>query len=206
MGRVGRIRMSAIRTFDFNNQLVMSTGTAANRTIGEILLETIPGSVRAIQALSVHDKQGVDWWLDMKSGERLAIDCKIRDDDPIVRFGAHCDDVALETWSVVEKKVGGWTLDETKKTDYIFWLWKDTGRWCVVPFLLLVKAFKAKKDEWIKVYRVARQNTNGRYHSECVFVPVREMWAEIYRQSKGSSETLREARKEQPDLFGGAAA
>jgi hypothetical protein len=207
MGRVGRIRMSAIRTFDFNNQLVMSTGTAANRTIGEILLETIPGSVRAIQALSVHDKQGVDWWLDMKSGERLAIDCKIRYDDPIQLFGKHRDDVALETWSVVEKKVIGWTLDETKKTDYIFWLWKPTGRWCVVPFHLLVKAFKAKKEQWMQVYPVRKQKTvrpNSIYHSECVYVNRREMWAEIYLQAHGNSEALREARKEQPDLFGGA--
>lgn len=198
--------MSAIRNFDFNNQLVMSTGTAANRTIGEILLDTIPGSVRAIQALSVHDKQGVDWWIDMKSGERLAIDCKIREDDPIPRFGAHCDDVALETWSVVEKKAIGWSLDDTKKTDYIFWLWKDTGRWCIVPFPLLVKAFKSKKDAWMQSYRVARQNTNSRYHSECVFVDRREMWAEIYRQAQGHSEKLRQAKKDQRDLFDGATA
>jgi hypothetical protein len=203
---MGGIRMSAIRTFDFNNQLVMSTGTAANRTIGEILLETIPGSVRAIQAHSSDDKRGVDWWLDMLSGERLPVDCKIRDDDPIPRFGAHCDDVALETWSVIEKRIPGWTLDENKKTAYIFWLWKDTGRWCIVPFPLLVKAFKAKKDEWIKTYRVARQNTNNRYHSECVFVNRKEMWAEIYRQAHGYSESLRELSKNQPDLFDAEAA
>lgn len=196
--------MSIVRTFDFNTQLILSTGTAANRSIGEILLSTINGSLRAIQALEVHDRQGVDWWLDMKSGDRLAIDCKIRDDDPIKKFGKNCDDVALETWSVVEKKIIGWSLDESKRTDYVFWLWKDTGRWCLVPFVLLVKAFKEKKDEWMQVFRVARQRTKNfgnSYHSECVFVSRHELWAEIYRQSHGFSESLRQIKANQQEMF-----
>lgn len=196
--------MSAIRVFDFKQALTISTGTSANRVIGDILLETIPGSTRAIQANQNNDRSGVDWWLEMKGGDFLAVDCKIREDDPKPKFGK--DDLALETWSVVEKSVVGWTLDDTKKTDYVFWFWKDTGRWCLVPFVLLVKAFKEKKEEWMKVFRVARQNTNGRYHSECVFVDRTVLWREIYRQSHGVSESLRQAKDCQHDLFIGEAA
>lgn len=190
--------MSCIRQFGFQEQLVISTGTSANRAIGEILMDVIPGSLRAIQALPVNDRQGVDWWIETKSGERVAIDCKIRDEDPKKKFGA--DDLALEIWSVVEKKVIGWSLDETKRTDYVFWLFKDTGRWCVVPFLMLVKAFKQNKEEWLKKYKMATQNTENRYHSECVFVDRRELWAAIYRQATGFSEQLKVASAEQLTL------
>jgi hypothetical protein len=188
-----------IRSFGFQTQLVMSTGTAANATIGAILMDVIPGSLRAIQALPVNDRQGVDWWIEMDSGERIAVDCKIREDDPLPKYNK--DDLALETWSVVEKKIAGWSLDTTKRTDYVFWLWKDTGRWCIVPFMLLVRAFTNKKDEWARTFRVARQNTDGRYHSECIFVSRRELWAEIYRQASGHSESLRSEHLEQMSLF-----
>ena len=190
-----------IRQFDFQSQLVISTGTAANKTIGMILMDVIPGAQRAVQALQADDRTGVDWWVETRATDRrIAVDCKIREDDPLPKFGK--DDLALEVWSVVEKKVIGWSLDEKKRTDYVFWIFKDTGRWCVVPFVLLVRAFKAKKDDWMRLYRVARQNTEGRYHSECVFVDRRELWREIWRQSGGHSETLRVAHAEQMSLFG----
>lgn len=190
-----------VRVFDFHKQLIISTGTATNISIGEILLEAIPGSMRAIQALSHHDRKGTDWLLDMKSGEWCRVDCKIRDFDAVKKYGTHCDDLALETWSVVEKKIIGWSLDESKQTDYVFWIWKDTGRWCLVPFLLLVKAFKSRKDEWTRTYKVSRQNTENRYHSECVFVNRAELWREIYRQAHGVSETLKQADILQVDMF-----
>lgn len=197
--------MSVIRQFGFQEQLVISTGTAANKTIGMILIDVIPGAQRAIQSLKMDDRTGVDWWVETQASDRrIAVDCKIREDDPLPRFGK--DDLALETWSVVEKKVIGWSLDDTKRTDYVFWIFKDTGRWCVVPFALLVRAFSAKKDEWIRMFRVAKQNTDGRYHSECVFVDRRELWAEIYRQAHGTSESLRVAQTEQMSLFDPVAA
>ena len=61
--------MSEVRSFGFQAQLVISTGTSANTTIGAILMDVIPGSLRAIQALPVNDRQGVDWWIETASGE-----------------------------------------------------------------------------------------------------------------------------------------
>ena len=153
-------------------------------------MEIIPGSLRAIQALPVNDRQGVDWWVEMESGERIAIDCKVRTLDPLVKYQK--DDLALETWSVMEKRIIGWSLDSKKRTDYVLWIWKTTGRWCIVPFMLLVRAFKNKKDEWAVAFGVAEQSTDGRYHSQCIFVPRRDLWAEIYLQANGSSTDLRD--------------
>jgi len=196
---VGGIRLSTPRVFDFKQALVISTGTSANQAIGDILLANLPGSTRAIQANSRNDRSGVDWWLEMQSGDFLAVDCKIREEDPLQKFGK--DDLALETWSVVEKNVIGWTLDDGKRTDYVFWFWKDTGRWCVVPFLLLRRAFQTLRPEWIRQYQVARQCTERRYHSECVFVPRREVWRAIYRLAEGYSESLAQPKIDQGVLF-----
>lgn len=196
---MGGIRLSAIRVFDFKQALTISTGTSANRVIGDILLENIPGSTRAIQANQHNDRHGVDWWLEMQSGDFLGVDCKIREEDPKPKFGK--DDLALETWSVVEKKVVGWTLDDAKRTDYVFWFWKDTGRWCVVPFLLLRRAFQIHLVDWKAAFRVATQCTDRRYHSECVFVPRREVWAAIYKLSEGLSEQLQQTHGDQGVLF-----
>lgn len=196
--------MSAIRVFDFKQALTISTGTSANQAIGDILLATIPGSTRAIQANSHNDRSGVDWWLEMQSGNFLAVDCKIREDDPLPRFGK--DDLALETWSVVEKKVVGWTLDDAKRTDYVFWIWKDTGRWCVVPFLLLRKAFQFHRSEWIAKFQVSRQSTERRYTSECVFVPRKVVWLAMASMAKGYSDQLVQLRADQGCLFESAGA
>lgn len=194
--------MSTIRVFDFKRSLVISTGTSANQTIGDILLATIPGSTRAIQANQANDRSGVDWWLEMQSGDFLGVDCKIREEDPLPKFGK--DDLALETWSVVEKKIVGWTLDDTKRTDYVFWFWKSTGRWCVVPMLLLRKAFQLYQQEWMRKFQVATQCTERRYHSECVFVPRRDVWRAIYRMAEGYSEALKKESGEQGTLFDSA--
>lgn len=188
--------MSAIRVFDFQRQLVISTGTSANKTIGELMLSVIPGSSRAIQANQENDKSGVDWWLEMESGDFLAVDCKIREID----YGK--DDLALETWSVIEKRKIGWTLDSSKKTDYVFWVWKDSGRWCVVPFRLLLKAFVKHKDDWIRAFKTAKQNTEGKYHSECVFVPRNIVWRAIYLLSEGDWRALSTPNFNQEQLFG----
>lgn len=194
--------MSAIRVFDFHQNLVISTGTSANPVIGDILLATIPGSTRIIQANQQNDRNGIDWWVEMP-GYWLKVDCKIREEDPIKKFGQ--DDLALETWSVIEKKVIGWTLDDAKQTDYVFWIWKDTGRWCIAPFMLLRKAFQINQKQWIASFRVARQGTkrNGsiQYHSECVFVPRTAIWRAMYELATGYSEDLITQKTEQGSLF-----
>ena len=38
-------------------------------------------------------------------------------------------DIALETWSVIEKLKIGWTRDLNKRSDYVLWFWLDTKRW-----------------------------------------------------------------------------
>jgi len=176
------------RDFDFAAQLGMSQGQSANTSIKDILLSNIPGAVNCHQAHTINDRNGIDWWIEHSAGKFLSVDCKVREEDWAAR-GSATDDLALETFSVVEKNIAGWTRSAEKKTDYVLWLWLDTGRWLLVPFPMLCSVFSREWNNWRHKFKTARQRTvrgNGEfYHSECVFVPRRTVWEEIYRQYGG---------------------
>jgi len=174
--------------YSFDERLAMSSGVAAVADVKMILLAQIPGAVSVTPAATANDKQGVDWWVEMSSARHLAIDAKVREKDWASTHPSE-DDLALETFSVVEKGVVGWTRDAAKRCDYVLWLWKDSGRFCLIPFPMLCNVFSARWQEWRSQYKTAKQFTprsSGGYHSECVFVPRRELWAQIYRQFGGN--------------------
>jgi hypothetical protein len=173
--------------YEFGERLAMSSGVAASADVRAILLAQIPGAVSVTQASSVNDRQGVDWWVEMNTARHLAVDAKVRGVDWAASHPNE-DDLALESWSVVENEIVGWTRDTAKRCDYVLWLWEDTGRFCLVPFPMLCKVFKDHWQRWAKKHKTRRQFTprgSGGYHSECIFVPRREVWASIYTQFGG---------------------
>lgn len=176
--------------YGFDERLRMSSGVAAVADVKTILLANIPGAVSVTQAAAANDKQGIDWWVELNTARHLAVDAKVREQDWAAKK-PHEDDLALESWSVVEKQVPGWTRDASKKCDFVLWLWKDTGRFCLIPFPMLCSVFSRQWVKWQRQHKTRQQYTpraNGGYHSECIFVPRREIWAEIYRQYGGAPE------------------
>lgn len=173
--------------YGFFEQIEMSQGHAVNASVGDVLMANVPGAIQVVQSSIADDRKGTDWWVVLGNKKRLSVDCKVRQDDCIVKFKA--DDIALETWSVIEHRVIGWTRNPDKETDYILWLWKDTGRWLLIPFTMLCGAFIDNWRLWRKQYRTAIQKTteNGivKWHSECVFVDRRAVWSEIYKKYGG---------------------
>ncbi len=178
--------------YDFDERVVMSEGVQADADV-EVILRSSPlqGVIGVRHATPNEDRHGTDWWVDRVNGRSLSVDVKARSPDYALR--GH-DDLALELWSAKatawEGGRIGWTLDPRKQTDYILWLWQESGRWCLVPFPLLSAAFKVHYDEWCR-YRHAEQTSHraGRtWVSECVYVPRVIVWRAIY------------------DLFGGAPA
>lgn len=168
----------------------MSEGTLASASVEDVLLGNIPGAVKVVRANVDDDKSGVDWWVEVLSfGERkrVGVDAKVRNDDWASRG---CDDLALETWSVVNESPG-WTRDPRKRTDYVLWLWKDTGRWCLVPFAMLCAVFCDRWVDWRRRYQTNRQRTRPGpkfqrgWESECVFVPRKVVWRAIYERFGG---------------------
>ena len=166
----------------------MSAGTSATRDVCDILLREIPGALNVHPAHDANDRDGVDWWVEVVGCRHLAVDAKVRERDWAATHPGE-DDLALETWNVIERKEPGWTRDPSKRADFILWLWRDTGRWCLIPFAMLCRVFRANWREWSERYKTARQFTGdcaGGYHSECVFVPRKVVWAEMYRRFGGA--------------------
>lgn len=175
--------MAQAISYGFQEQLVMSQGVAFSATVQDVLLKNIPGACNVYPASRSNDKNGTDWWVEHESGNHLSVDAKVRSMDWAAKGK---DDLALETWSVVESMKVGWTRDSRKRTDYVLWLWTDSGRWCLVPFPMLCAVFSEKWQDWKTSYKTSRQHTpEGNYHSECVFVPRKELWAAIYRKYSG---------------------
>ena len=175
--------------FDFEGRLALSEGIEKTHDLKKILLENIPGAIEIIKASSIEDINGTDYWVVLENGQKISIDKKIRNEDWSVKEKGSQDDLALETWSNVERSKIGWTRDQKKRTDYIIWVWKDTGRWCLIPFRMLCQIFEEKWQEWGTIYKISRQTTpvpgDGCYQSECIFVPRRLVWAEIYKRYGG---------------------
>lgn len=163
----------------------MSHGVSATANVSDILMAHILGATRVVAASERDDRSGTDWWVQRQCGRALSVDAKVRSEDWRKQH-PNDDDLALETWSVVERGRVGWTRDVSKKTDYVLWLWQDTGRFCLVPFPLLSVVFSDKWGVWVAKYKTSRQFTpDGGYHSECVFVPRKAIWRAIYERFGG---------------------
>jgi hypothetical protein len=182
------------REYNFEDELIFSQGHSATESVQDILLAEIPGAVSCRKSEKHEDKNGTDWWVNRRSVRPLSVDCKIRKEDWSMKPPAFADDLALETFSVIETGAIGWTRNPAKETDYILWLWLDTRRWCLLPFPLLCGVFYERWEEWRKEYGAKRQKSSGwgysqgTWHSECVFVPRRIVWREIYLRYSGQGQ------------------
>lgn len=138
-----------------------------------------PGSVALHKTVSkMTDFKGIDYFLENESSRILNIDMKVREKD----YGNN--DLAIETWSCKQKQIPGWSRDFRKQTDYVCWIFKDTESMCWIPFLPLVAVVTKNWQDWLNIYKKSEQQTpigNGDYlYGECIFVPKREIWKEIY--------------------------
>ncbi len=172
-----------IHRYGFTERLEFSEQQLGEAGIRAVLKSRIPGCVDVKRASQRYDKQGTDYWAIRGAGlPSLSIDAKVRTPDYLQIKGR--DDLALETWSVIEAGKVGWTRDPAKRTDYILWYWPDTRRMVLVPFPALCAVFAIKWREWAETYKddVHDQETHewGRvWHSQCVFVPRRVVFDSI---------------------------
>lgn len=180
--------------YGFADRLAFSDGHVSVASVEAICMEQIPGAVAVDRATERDDRNGTDWWVRRNGVRPLSIDAKVRSEDWAAKPNPQ-DDLALETWSVVEQRVVGWTRNPKKDTDYILWLWIDTRRWCLVSFPMLCAVMETLWQEWASTYKVSRQTTprsdGTKYHSECVFVPRREVWKQIYLRYAGAAPSSR---------------
>jgi hypothetical protein len=155
--------------FDFKTDLEASK-TMAKKQVAEVVLKRIFPNSPVIWNVSEGNDSGIDLIV-----EDYAIDVKYRKSD-CQKYGD--DDICLEVYSVVEKKKIGWTLDDTKSTDWVLWIWGDTQRHEFLPFQELKQAFKMHGKKWLKKYGEQIQVNNG-YKSLSVYVPRNEVHSAI---------------------------
>lgn len=154
-----------MREYQFEKQLKFSEGYL-NEGIEEILVSRLPGCCSVVRADKASDINGTDYWAIRQDLPPLSVDVKVRAED--YKLKGH-DDLALETWSKVNEKIG-WTRDITKRTDFILWYWTDTGRFVLVSFPELCCVFNKYWRDWYGKYKHAVQSS-GDWTSECLFVP-----------------------------------
>ena len=184
------------RVFDFNDQLLMSEGHAEVASVERVLCDLIPGAMSVTKACTENDRSGTDWWVEI-SNRHLSVDAKVREQDWAATHPSE-DDLALETFSVKgyqrpdgsrtrDPRVVGWTRNPDKRADYILWIWKDTQRHCLIAFPNLCRVFQDNWVDWSRKFKTCEQYTRQPKHdrdgwfSECVFVPRRLIWGEIYK-------------------------
>lgn len=148
------------------------------------LFQKIPGAANVHRSCAENDKNGTDYWVECVNGSFVSVDGKFREKD----FGKK--DLALETFSNVERKLPGWARDTTKRTDFVLFHWVDSGRFHLIPFVPLCRAFSARWEQWRSEFETAKQWTTdghygGKFTSECVFVPITVVWRAIFEDSEG---------------------
>lgn len=174
--------------YGFTEQMRWAEGTAPTLdAVAAILVSRILGCTHITRATKADDRNGTDYWAHRKLPLRaLSIDLKLRKEDFAFKQPAE-DDLALETWSVLEKVVG-WTRDPTKRTDFVLWYWRDTGRFCLVAFPPLCFVFARQWVEWRDKYKHRIQDTTEdglSWQSECVYVPRIVVFESLTRWSCG---------------------
>lgn len=165
--------------YDFYERLKISMESLQLETDRKTLENYFP-DVRSVRKSDIEDdKSGIDYIVTLQSGVEIGVDVKTRDKG-CGKFWRNGPELALETWSQKWPKysqrgnVVGWTVDSTKKCQYIMFKFDraDSETVYIMPFQQLNKAFRRNMRTWYRAFKhdEQRQRTAA-YVSECIFVP-----------------------------------
>ena len=128
---------------------------------------------------------GVDYIATLQGGTKIFIDAKTRTPG-CSRYWKDEPELAIETWSVVEKKIPGWTFNEKSDVDYILYTFpkEDYAGYFFIPFQLLRSASIRCYPDWRKRFPKHYQRNNG-YTSEAMFIPADVILAEVRNEMYG---------------------
>ena len=107
------------------------------KLLDKVLDNFLPNALALHRSNEANDRIGIDYFLENHKGHITNIDMKIREKD----FGK--DDLALEIWQCQRREIIGWSRDYRKQTDYVCWIFEDTKKICMLPFLPLVAVVNA---------------------------------------------------------------
>lgn len=142
----------------FNKDLKQSLEDTRKLPIDEILAGLFPDLLSVRKCVSDReDILGSDVIVHQRYNHRKKVDLKFRSSDTL-NWGH--DDLAIEIWSVYEKRIPGYY---GKETDYIVWIFKDTLRAVAVPFPAFRHRVAQKRQLLLKTLPLHEQTTINRY-------------------------------------------
>lgn len=175
--------------FDFEKKLAYSQGFRLGNDL-ETLHSLIDGCIDVVKTNIEIDKTGIDYIAALRGGAQIRIDSKTREAGCSQYWQNGEPEFAPEIWSVMpggkykiarESAKTGWTLNESKATDYIFCTFDpvDTDRVYFLPFQLYRMAFRRNLAIWREYHKVSIQDS-GSWQSMCIFVPAGVVLNAIY--------------------------
>jgi hypothetical protein len=184
---------------NFRERLAFSEGVDVSGDVLSRIAEMVPNATNILRAGEADDRNGTDYWIERTHGlPAISIDVKHRSFCPIERWSS--DDACIETtsvysgekepWEDILRIRRGWTIDYTKRTDFIVYTWPtlDGGmRFWTVPFLPLCAASREHWRNWAKQYK-ERPALNQGYLTLSVYPPRAVIIAAIRKYMAGSVE------------------
>ncbi len=124
------------------------------------------------------NKQGIDCFFgDPNQGGHLKIEAKMYRGE---WRGVGKTPVFLEIWSCIERKQPGWTLDPSKVTDFVIFVWKGNRRFIVVDYKNLRRWFRTNLAALLEDVRCPtktqpQKGHHERYNAEAMMVNSAEL-------------------------------
>ena len=171
----------AVNIFDFRQEFASADTERVHARVEKFVRQRFPDVLTIRRAAPANDRAGADINLEFGHGQFRFIDIKVRKVD-YRQFGR--PDVALEVVSNKERGSPGWALDDSKLTDYILFLWQDTGRMLMHDARALRAVTRKHLPRWMKENQHAEQQTavrDGHYTSSVVYVSSDELATLIAR-------------------------
>lgn len=134
-------------------------------------------SVQLVGGPSSAQRAGIDKFIILSGGKKIAVDEKIRRDRPPT-------DIALEFLHVptVGDPWPGWVEKETQFTDYLAYGFEKFRVAFFFPFLNLQSAWTTNKEQWLKQYgriRAFNGNATPPYHTHSCCIPTEVLMGHI---------------------------
>jgi hypothetical protein len=174
--------MTTAKVFNFAKQLAMSETDHVHELVERAVRQRLPELLNIHRAHAENDKQGIDFWLEFPNGCMEKLDVKIRAKD--YATPEEPENICLEIVANTTTNKPGWTKDMTKLTDWVLFLWLDTGRSDLVHARQLRSAANGNMPSWQATKRTSAQVTEtrtGSYASTSLFVSSHDIWAAIFR-------------------------
>lgn len=171
---------------NFYDDLRASQTPAILKLVWQCVSDRFPDALAIIPAHQKNDRLGVDFWIEFQGGKMERLDAKIRKLDYSSRGDART--ACLELLANCETGKPGWTVDAEKKTDWVLFLYRETGKYFFYRAGELRSIVTANLPHLRTIGKPALQRTAtqaGCYTSETLFIDHRTLGKLLYLRDRG---------------------